>query len=326
VTKSVLLRGSTLAVLAASLAGCAETVQVRPVLSGPPRPTAGTREVAPVASDVVVLTTGADAPRFRLPDLVGQERSLDELLASGHVVVLEWVDPTSRAWRDQHRRRGDLHRAFQRFDPRGVGWVGICSFDPRADGAGGRVDGDRLDVDVGRPGPLHPRQGSRVGRLEPPGRGTVEPRTRALLPFSEVEARRRCRAATNELGLRFPILLDRSGEVARAYGVRRAPHVVAIDRQGRVVFQGRPEPVKPPPPTPLTRALSSLLGGDGPGPTSIPSGTPSPLPTTPAPPLPVEGSPDDEIEEKFVGEEEPEESDPYDDYDIEETYLDEEDP
>jgi hypothetical protein len=42
--------------------------------------------------------------------------------------------------------------------------------------------------------------------------------------------------------------------------------------------------------------------------------------------MPVEDSPDDEIEEKFVGEEEPEESDPYDDYDIEETYLDEEDP
>lgn len=275
------------AALGAWASGCAETVQVRPILSAPPRPSRREVEVAPVTSRALGLV-GAPAPAFEFPDLAGQRRSLDELLASGHVVVLEWIDPTRRAWRDQHRRRGDLHRAFRRFDPEGVQWVGICSFDPHADAGAPRRGG----------GP-------------------------AVLPFGEAEARRRCRAASNELGLMFPVLLDAGGEVARAYRVERAPHVVVIDRDGRIVFDGAPEPVRPPPATPLTRALSAVLGGEGPGPSSVPAG--GAAPTTTAPPLPEEDSPDDTIEEEYVGEEEPADDGRYEDFDIEETYLDEED-
>lgn len=298
--------------------GCAETAQVRSLLTE--RPDAATRtEVSPPSDPPPPLAVGEPAPAFTLTDLSGQRRDLERYVARGDVVVLEWVDPTSRAWRRQHTRRGDLERAFRRFDPAGVTWLGICSFGA-ADSAASEDTG--AGDDLGRPGPGRPRSG-RAPRLEPPGPDVLGPSPPAVLPWSEEQAAARCRAATNELGIMFPVLLDAGGEVARRYGVSRVPHVVVVDREGRIVFSGAPQPVKPPPATPLARALEAVLRGEGPGDTSLPAGSPSPVPTAPAPPLPREDSPDDEVEEHHAGEEEPTDDD--DEYDIEESYLDEED-
>ena len=36
----------------------------------------------------------------------------------------------------------------------------------------------------------------------------------------------------------YPVLLDESGDVGRAYGARTTPHMFVIDAQGRIAYQG----------------------------------------------------------------------------------------
>lgn len=294
------------------IVGCPQSVEVRPVLTESLDAASGA-DAAPVPTGATpALPIGGPAPAFTLDDLSGQPRSLAQLVASGNLVVLEWVDPTSRAWRMQHMQRGDLHRTHRSLDARGVAWLGVCSFDPHAS----TRDVPAPERDVGRPGPGRPHMGMGP-RIEPPGPDVQGPSGAAVLPLDAAQATERCRAATNELGLTFPIVLDHGGEVARRYRVTQVPYVVALDRQGRVVFSGAPEPVKPPPPSPLARTLQAVLRGEGPGPTSVPAGSPSSAPRTTAPPLPREDSPGDEIEKHYVGEEGPGE------LDLEERYQDE---
>jgi hypothetical protein len=46
------------------------------------------------------------------------------------------------------------------------------------------------------------------------------------------------RAARARFGLDHPILLDRTGEVGRAYGAERTPHVFVIDESFTLVYAG----------------------------------------------------------------------------------------
>lgn len=41
-----------------------------------------------------------------------------------------------------------------------------------------------------------------------------------------------------EHSIKYPILLDQNGEVAKTYNVRRTPHMVVIDKKGIIRYQG----------------------------------------------------------------------------------------
>lgn len=46
------------------------------------------------------------------------------------------------------------------------------------------------------------------------------------------------RAAAQELQMRYPVLLDESGQVGRAYGATNTPGMFVVDREGRLVYRG----------------------------------------------------------------------------------------
>ncbi len=46
------------------------------------------------------------------------------------------------------------------------------------------------------------------------------------------------RAGASALGVDYPILIDESGSVGKAYGAERTPHLFVIDRQGILVYAG----------------------------------------------------------------------------------------
>lgn len=51
------------------------------------------------------------------------------------------------------------------------------------------------------------------------------------------ESREKVARAVTSRGIRYPVLLDLRGEVARSYGVVGIPTYVLIDRQGNVVYR-----------------------------------------------------------------------------------------
>jgi peroxiredoxin len=46
------------------------------------------------------------------------------------------------------------------------------------------------------------------------------------------------RSARERFGMRYPVLLDESGQVGRAYQAKRTPHLFVIDAQGVLVYRG----------------------------------------------------------------------------------------
>lgn len=46
------------------------------------------------------------------------------------------------------------------------------------------------------------------------------------------------REAAKKFGMSYPILLDESGEVGKAYGATNTPHMFVIDAEGTLVYQG----------------------------------------------------------------------------------------
>lgn len=51
------------------------------------------------------------------------------------------------------------------------------------------------------------------------------------------ESREKAAIAVKTRGIRFPVLLDERGQVARAYGVVGIPTYILIDRRGNVVYR-----------------------------------------------------------------------------------------
>jgi peroxiredoxin len=56
-----------------------------------------------------------------------------------------------------------------------------------------------------------------------------------ILAINLAEPRAQVAAWVRERGLTFPVLLDESGAVSRAYRVRATPTVVLVDRRGQLV-------------------------------------------------------------------------------------------
>jgi len=52
------------------------------------------------------------------------------------------------------------------------------------------------------------------------------------------ESREKVAQAVTSRGIRYPVLLDLRGEVARAYGVVGIPTYILIDRRGNVTYRG----------------------------------------------------------------------------------------
>ncbi len=183
------------------------------------------------------LRVGEQAPQLNLRDIEGKNHTLD--MHKGEVIVLEWIDPTNLQWMEQHRRDGDLHKQYQRFKEQGVTWLAICSFNEQ--GAGGQQGG------FGQQG----QQGQ----------------TQGVLRMSKDEVEQACQRAKQTLNLDFPILLDEGGQVAQRYKITHIPHVVIVDQQGKVAYEGRIEEQQL---AQFERVLNQTVQGGG----TLPAGSP----------------------------------------------------
>ncbi|WP_437906724.1 thioredoxin family protein [Sorangium sp. So ce327] len=74
--------------------------------------------------------------------------------------------------------------------------------------------------------------------------------------------------AKGEFGMSYPVLIDEKGDVGRAYGAQRTPHMVVIDPQGTVVYAGAIDSTKGGEPEPgeqvtnyVDAALTELAAG-----------------------------------------------------------------
>lgn len=198
---------------------------------------------------------GEVVPRFALPDLDSNEHTLEQHLRRGHGVVLEWIAPESEEWRALHGPAGAL-RATRDRHRADVAWLTVCTFavperDEEPAGrppivASGRssepitqqarfwgdADGQRPSWDRARP-----RSPADWPWYEQPPAPPFEGPTGRL---GRDEAVRTARRAAETLGLGVPVLLDAGGTLAARLGVTRAPHVVVVDRQGRLAYAGPP--------------------------------------------------------------------------------------
>jgi len=60
----------------------------------------------------------------------------------------------------------------------------------------------------------------------------------AVVGINVQESKSKVSSFIEKKGVSYPILLDRSGDVARLYGVRGIPTVVAINKEGKVLYYG----------------------------------------------------------------------------------------
>ena len=58
-----------------------------------------------------------------------------------------------------------------------------------------------------------------------------------VLGLDYMETPEKVSAAVRSNGIRYPVLLDENGKVARAYGVFGIPAYILIDRTGRIVYR-----------------------------------------------------------------------------------------
>jgi peroxiredoxin len=72
---------------------------------------------------------------------------------------------------------------------------------------------------------------------EPPTNGKLQ-----ILALDFMESREKVSAFISSKKVTFPVLLDRSGSVARKYRVVGIPTYILIDRDGRVVYRGHDLP------------------------------------------------------------------------------------
>lgn len=57
-------------------------------------------------------------------------------------------------------------------------------------------------------------------------------------PGKQGNGKERNRASADEYGIRYPVLIDESGDVGRAYGAATTPHMYVINEDGLLVYQG----------------------------------------------------------------------------------------
>ncbi len=74
-------------------------------------------------------------------------------------------------------------------------------------------------------------------QTEPPARDLLQ-----ILALDFMESREKVQDYIREKGVAFPVLLDRSGSVAREYRVVGIPTYVLIDRNGEVAYRGHDLP------------------------------------------------------------------------------------
>jgi hypothetical protein len=74
--------------------------------------------------------------------------------------------------------------------------------------------------------------------------------------------------AKQEFGMSYPLLIDEKGDVGRAYGAQRTPHMYVIDPQGTLVYAGAIDSTKGGEPEPdeqvtnyVDAALAELTAG-----------------------------------------------------------------
>lgn len=200
------------------------------------------------------LRIGEQAPQVNLKDLDGKTHTLD--MHKGEVVVLEWIDPTNLQWMEQHRRDGELQQQYTRFKQQGVTWLGICSFNEQGgmgqQGQQPRTQGQQT------------QQGGGFGQQQQQGQ-------QGVLRMNKDQAEQACERAKQTLNLDFPILLDEGGQVAQRFKISHIPHVVIVDQQGKVAYEGRiAEAGQVAQLQQFERALNQTVQGGG----SLPAGAP----------------------------------------------------
>lgn len=60
----------------------------------------------------------------------------------------------------------------------------------------------------------------------------------AVFGINVQESKQKVKAFTEKMGLSYPMLLDADGEVANSYNVRGIPTIIAIDRNGTILYHG----------------------------------------------------------------------------------------
>lgn len=120
------------------------------------------------------------------------------------------------------------------------------------------------------------------------GRYTSRVRWFAVASGQAATDKERLIQAVRELGISYPVLLDPSGQVARAFGASVTPETFLIDDQGQLRYQGAVYEQ----PTSDVRPIPRSLPGDGAGPDPAPpQGPVTPDPTPPDPDDVPEGAP-----------------------------------
>ncbi len=82
------------------------------------------------------VTPGQKAVDFKLTDTAGVEHSLQEYLADGKVVVLEWFNPDCPFIKKHHKRHQTMNTTFAKYAKQGMVWLAINSGAAGKQGAG----------------------------------------------------------------------------------------------------------------------------------------------------------------------------------------------
>jgi cytochrome oxidase Cu insertion factor (SCO1/SenC/PrrC family) len=82
-------------------------------------------------------------------------------------------------------------------------------------------------------------RGSLVGAAaRQTGKGVVWLAVNSAAPGKQGYGPEANRAAERQYGMDYPVLLDESGQVGKAYGATNTPGMIVIDRDGRLVYRG----------------------------------------------------------------------------------------
>jgi hypothetical protein len=125
----------------------------------------------------------------------------------GQVFVIEFINPTDQKWLDLYKNRrlgqdGKLKETRDRYKEEGIFWLTICPYESTSG----------TTAPVGGVGANAPVQGI------------------AKMDIEEL------RTKVEELDLDFPVLYDEGGKIMKSFGVAGIPHVIIVDKQGKIAY------------------------------------------------------------------------------------------
>jgi hypothetical protein len=123
----------------------------------------------------------------------------------GQTFVLEFINPTDEKWVELYEDKrlgkdGKLKETRDRYKAEGIIWLAICPYESTTGQAAG-------------------------------GAGSMQ----GIARMDRLALRR----MIEELDLDFPVLFDEGGKVMKSFGITAVPHVVIVDKHGRIAYSER---------------------------------------------------------------------------------------